>query len=381
MDNEGEKKYGLILPSKKNFKSPFLSSAAGATKPKIFTENSSSDDNLDKEEEEVETALDWRSRTAAKATEKSVQRNQARQAALKALEEDPTIFQYDEIYDEIKEKKEQAKPAPAEKKPKYIKQLLRSAEQRKLETERRTERKIQKERDNEGDEFKDKESFITPAYQAKLQERKEQEEEECMKEQMEAALDVTKQRDLGGFYRHMYNQTFAEKTEKAEKVEKKEVSASFRKDAVDLDAKNRRHYRQRREDSPEPLASEPMETEPVEDVEQEVEENEENVEKQPLPKREIREAASATLISAAAIDRAAAVQRAEKAAEKMVEQAESSSDESETLMNDVKETVKMVPKVKIDIWKKRTTDQLFDEALERYQLRKEAREQGLVRWP
>ena len=51
--------------------------------------------------------------------------------------------------------------------------------------ERRTERKIQKERENEGDEFKDKESFITPAYQAKLEERKQQEAEERIKEQME----------------------------------------------------------------------------------------------------------------------------------------------------------------------------------------------------
>ena len=63
--------------------------------------------------------------------------------------------------------------------------MLRSAEQRKLETERRTERKIQKERETEGDMFKDKESFITPAYQAKLEERKLQEEEERRKEQME----------------------------------------------------------------------------------------------------------------------------------------------------------------------------------------------------
>lgn len=107
----------------------------------------------------------------------------------------------------MQEKKEEKKPAPTEKKvchyrlfsiifnliisfsiilqPKYINQLLRSAEQRKLEMERRTERKIQKERENEGDEFKDKESFITPAYQAKLEERKQQEAEERIKEQME----------------------------------------------------------------------------------------------------------------------------------------------------------------------------------------------------
>ena len=51
-----------------------------------------------------------------KATEKSVQRNQAMQAALKALEEDPTIFQYDELYDGMQEKKEEKKPVEAERK-------------------------------------------------------------------------------------------------------------------------------------------------------------------------------------------------------------------------------------------------------------------------
>ena len=128
---------------------------------------------------------------------------------------------------------------------------------------------------------------------------------------MTAALDVTKQRDLGGFYRHMYNQTFAEKTDETDKVNTKEVPASFRKDVVDSNIKNRRQYRQRREDSPEPVAPEPIKTEPVEDVEQEVEENDEN---QSPQKHETRETASASLVSAAAIDRAAAVQRAEKAA-------------------------------------------------------------------
>ena len=263
MDNQGEKKYGLVFPSKRSFQSAFLSSKVKETKRKIFAADSSSDDNLEKEEEE----------SLKKATEKSVQRNQAMQAAFKALAEDPTIFQYDELYDGMQEKKEEKIPVEAERKPKYIDQLLRSAEQRKLETARRTERKIQKERESEGDMFKDKESFITPAYQAKLEERKLQEEEERRKEQMEAVLNVTKQRDLGGFYRHFYKQTFADQSEKEDQVvqvEKKEVSTSFqKKDAAEPDVQSRRRYRQRREDSPQPEASveESVLTEPVDDAE------------------------------------------------------------------------------------------------------------------
>lgn len=66
--------------------------------------------------------------------------------------------------------------------PKYIGNLLRTAEARKAEQERRTERKVQKEREAEGDEFGDKEAYVTPAYRAKLAELKRLEEEERLRE-------------------------------------------------------------------------------------------------------------------------------------------------------------------------------------------------------
>ena len=47
-----------------------------------------------------------------------MQRNQARQAAMKALAEDPTVFQYDELYDEMEEKR--AKPKEAVKQEKKV---------------------------------------------------------------------------------------------------------------------------------------------------------------------------------------------------------------------------------------------------------------------
>nr|CAG4648870.1 EOG090X0D2W [Polyphemus pediculus] len=414
----------------------------------IFAEGSSSDENLD--EDEAKEALDWRSRTAAKAVEKSVQRNQARQAALKALTEDPTVFQYDELYDEMQQKKEEKKPVQTEKKPKYIKQLLRSAEQRKIETEQRTERKVQKERENEGDMFNDKESFITPAYKAKLAELKKVEEEERLKDHMEAILDVTKQRDLSGFYRHYYNQTFDETKEKAETVIpatlKKEINdhepknprqyrqrreesperlkdhmeaildvtkqrdlsgfyrhyynqtfdetkekaetvipATLKKEINDHEPKNPRQYRQRREESPEP--QEPEESSSNQKV-QETNEDGEDLEETDTTskKKELRPAASASLVSAAASDRVAAADRAIKTKElikkeKPVESEESSDESRPSSPVKAAEEEIAIPKVKIDIWKKRTCGQSFNEAVQRYQARKEAREKGLVAWP
>nr|CAG4650464.1 EOG090X0D2W [Sida crystallina] len=259
----GEKQYGLIIPSKKGARfGNFGSASTSAQQPRasVFNEDSSSDDNLEKDEEESKESLDWRSRTVAKAEEKSMQRNQARQAALKALAEDPTIFQYDEVYDEMEQKKAEQKPVKEEKKPKYIANLLRTAEHRKVEFERRTERKVQKERESEGDMFQDKESFVTPAYRAKLAELKKAEEEESRRERIEEYLDVTKQRDMSGFYRHLYRQTFDQKPEVKEEKEETDAKEESQTEAAPQktdDHKNRRHYRQRREESPEPAPTEP----------------------------------------------------------------------------------------------------------------------------
>lgn len=142
-----------------------------------------------------------------------MQRNQARQAALKALEEDPTVFQYDEVYEDMQQKKEEKKPPKEERKvrfmrcacaitdlliatvfvqPKYIANLLKTAEARKVELERRVERKVQKERETEGDMFNDKEAFVTPAYRAKLAELKKLEEEERLRELREGTWNIVK---------------------------------------------------------------------------------------------------------------------------------------------------------------------------------------------
>jgi coiled-coil domain-containing protein 55 len=89
----------------------------------------------------------------------------------KALRDDPTVYQYDELYDEMEEKREDSKAKQkGEKKPKYIENLIKTAERRKREFEERTEREVQKEREAEGDEFKDKEAFVTGAYRQKMEE-------------------------------------------------------------------------------------------------------------------------------------------------------------------------------------------------------------------
>lgn len=384
------KKYGLIIPSKnKGIKSSFLSNVNELKRPgKVFEgDGSSSDDNLEEDEEEGNKVLDWRSRAVAKAAEKSMQRNQARQVALKALAEDPTVYQYDEVYDEMQQKREESKPPKEERKPKYIGNLLKTAELRKVELERRVERKVQKERETEGDKFNDKESFVTPAYRAKLAELKILEEEERLRELSEANLDVTKQRDLSGFYRHLYKQTFSE--DQPKKIEKPEEPVTFKKEPVESDSKTRRQYRSRREEE-----EEEEEVPSPEPGTEQVEPETSGTQKMPDGKSHMdsRPAASASLVSAAATDRAATADRAAKKtaasdamAESIVsshhsnvkeeEDSESDNDsEKRSSHSPPPEEVTAPPKIKIDIWKKRTTGQLLEEAIQRYLARKAARE-------
>ncbi|CAJ0841422.1 7398_t:CDS:10, partial [Entrophospora sp. SA101] len=82
-----------------------------------------------------------------------------------ALEEDPTVYSYDEVYDVMKkaEKKrtDQIKGKElsenGEKKAKYVNNMLRAAMIRKRDYMTVQEHKLQKEREAEGDEFDDKE--------------------------------------------------------------------------------------------------------------------------------------------------------------------------------------------------------------------------------
>jgi len=81
----------------------------------------------------------------------------------RALEQDATVFEYDEVYDEMKGEKEeivQSKKDKEAKKPKYMQSLLKTAEKRQQLNERRMERKVQKERDAENGEFDDKGKFF-----------------------------------------------------------------------------------------------------------------------------------------------------------------------------------------------------------------------------
>ena len=65
---------------------------------------------------------------------------------------------------------------------------MQSAATRRLDHLRAEEKMIQREREQEGDEFKDKESFVTQAYKDQMAELRRAEEEEKKREGMHITI-------------------------------------------------------------------------------------------------------------------------------------------------------------------------------------------------
>ena len=112
--------------------------------------------------------------------------------------------------------------------PKYVPGIMKAAAERQMEYERRQDRKIQKEREAEGDLFGDKEAFVTSSYRKRMEEREKIEAEERRQEQIEALFDVRKQKDLSGFYMSMLKlksgeMVIEEESEKLKRLEREKI--------------------------------------------------------------------------------------------------------------------------------------------------------------
>lgn len=182
------KTYGLIIPSgKKTVTKP-------VSKPSAFEDSSSDEENDGKKHVNISLKREHEKR-----------KKQTQEAAAQALAEDPSIFEYDSLYDKMTEEKRITK-LNKDTKPKYVHALKRAAERRKLEGELVYEHMAQKEIEQDQEKFRDKESFVTSAYKEKLAERKVLEEELAREAALEEVNDVTKQKDLSRFQKHLFNQ-------------------------------------------------------------------------------------------------------------------------------------------------------------------------------
>jgi coiled-coil domain-containing protein 55 len=101
-----------------------------------------------------------------------------------AEELDASIYDYDAVYDSLKPQKK-ITTEDKERKPKYMTNLLAAAAVRKRDATIAEEKKLAREREAEGEEFADKEKFVTSAYKKQQEENRRLEEEERLKEESE----------------------------------------------------------------------------------------------------------------------------------------------------------------------------------------------------
>ncbi|BCS02553.1 splicing regulator NSRP1-like domain-containing protein [Aspergillus luchuensis] len=158
----------------------------------------------------------------------------SRKHAAEASELDPTIYSYDAVYDSLHAKPNKDKKASDSESgssvPKYMTSLLRSAEIRKRDQMRARDRLLAKEREAEGDEFADKEKFVTAAYKAQQEElRRVQAEEEAREKEEEERRKKNGGSGMVDFYRDMLSrgeerhEAVVKAAEEAAKKEKSEA--------------------------------------------------------------------------------------------------------------------------------------------------------------
>ncbi|KFY64315.1 hypothetical protein V497_01730 [Pseudogymnoascus sp. VKM F-4516 (FW-969)] len=113
---------------------------------------------------------------------------------------DASIYDYDGVYDSLKPAKV-ATEADKERKPKYMTSLLAAAAVRKRDAGIAEERKLAREREAEGEEYADKEKFVTEAYKKQQAANRIAEQEEKEREEREAKEN--KNTGFTGFYKEL----------------------------------------------------------------------------------------------------------------------------------------------------------------------------------
>ncbi|KAF2008670.1 hypothetical protein BU24DRAFT_94732 [Aaosphaeria arxii CBS 175.79] len=125
--------------------------------------------------------------------------------AQEALEIDSAIYDYDAAFEALNARKLAKKAAEEEEKqqakPKYMENLFESAEQRNKDRLQARDKMLKLEREAEGEQFADKEKFVTGAYKEQQEEIRKAEEEEKKRQELE---DENRRKfGMTGFHKRM----------------------------------------------------------------------------------------------------------------------------------------------------------------------------------
>lgn len=170
------------------------------------------------------------------------------------LAADPMAFAYDEVYDEMKKtapgnKKQKKSTEPEVKKPKYVHALLKQAHDREKNDNLIFQHKLQNELEAEkalfGDDFKE---YITPTWAKQIAENKKHAAKLARRSEMDEMNDVTKKKDLSGFYRNLErNVAMGGRHSDSSEEEAAEVELARRSPSPDTKADRARRKRERSE--------------------------------------------------------------------------------------------------------------------------------------
>lgn len=154
---------------------------------------------------------------------------------------DSSIYDYDSFHDAktsvSSARKAAEKQDAIERKPKYINNLLDAAARRKQDQLVAREKLLQKEREAEGDEFADKEKFVTGAYKEQQAEAQRIEEEEKKKAAEEEKRRGARGGGMQSFYRGVIDDNEKRHREAVEAAQKMEQGD---KTAVDQDEEKKK---------------------------------------------------------------------------------------------------------------------------------------------
>lgn len=179
-------------------------------------------------EEEAPAAPSWRATSDKSTTSKRL----GPSFLNKDIDEiDESIYAYDEVYDEVSHaKKTETLRASKARRPQYIQGLLEAKNRRQEDKLRVSDLKISKERANEGDEFKDKEVFVTNAYKEhrkKVEENVKQEKKEAGEVDMKTfhrAMMDSHDRNAHDQMEHTTNQEEQKEENDTQNVEETHIS-------------------------------------------------------------------------------------------------------------------------------------------------------------
>ncbi|KAJ1951309.1 hypothetical protein EC988_004081, partial [Linderina pennispora] len=156
-------------------------------------------------------------------------------AAADSQPADSSVYAYDEFYDSIQSARDHIKKKKSsDMRPRYMEKLIETAKQRQTQQEVAKERLLAKEREREGDQYGDKEVFVTSGYKEIKEERQRKVKEE---EEQERAEESRKKKGMGGFYRGFLDQIERDDLSKvAEKMDgqSSEAAASGRQAEPDM---------------------------------------------------------------------------------------------------------------------------------------------------